>query len=437
MMQRIVILWTVLILYAAQVVAFPDSIGIAAVVDDQVISTVDLSERIALVIGTTGIPDTAETRARITSQVLRQLVDEKLQMEEAARSSITISDIEVRGGIARIEQQSNKPPGSLEQFLDSKGLSKPSFYAQVRAQLAWSQIVLKKVRPKVRISDQEIKSEIKRKENKANDAAKIPEVQIATIQLPVDSPTNEINVKKLADKLTGEIRSGANFEAVATQFSSGTHDTKATVPFWVELSQLDPIISTAIGKTAKGAITDPVRTANGYQIIKLIDMREAVKEAAKANSEASARTELAYKEILMTLKPDAERKEAELLLQMSKEVAKAPGKCEEKSMAGAGDLAALDFKVTLSRNVSENIPEKLRDIITKLKVGAVSDPIITPQGIHLFMLCERIDLPPSKALMEAQDDAIRQSIYQEKLELEAQKYLRNLRREAFIEIRTH
>ncbi len=104
-------------------------------------------------------------------------------------------------------------------------------------------------------------------------------------------------------------------------------------------------------------------------------------------------------------------------------------------MAGAGDLADMDFRVTLTRAVSSDLPDKLRDFLMKLKVGQASDPVITPQGIRIFMLCERIDLPSAMASPEQKDDDTRQAIFLEKMELEAQKYMRDLRREAFIEIR--
>jgi peptidyl-prolyl cis-trans isomerase SurA len=429
-----VILGMLMALLAGAALAEGGGIGIVAVVDDQVISSIDLNDRVALVMGTTNIPDTPENRARIVPQILRQLVDEKLQMEEATRDSISISDAKLREGIAMIEKQNGKEPGSLEQFLTDRGLSKLSMFAQVRAQMAWAEVVRKKVRPKIKISDQEVERYTRRKAAPAAAQAKIEEVLIAAIHIPVDAPQHEANVRKLAEKLASEIRAGASFEGVASQFSSSATGTKTTDPFWVETAQIDPAIAQALSKVAKGGISDPVRTPTGYQIIKLVDVRQSQVKDAAAPAE-DERAELAFKQILMTLKPDARPKEAELLLQLAKEVQQSPGKCEDKSMAGAGDLSDMDFRVTLTRALSGDLPDKLRDFLMQLKVGAASDPVITPQGIRLFMLCERIDLPAGKGTGSEHDDEAREAIYREKLELEAQKYLRDLRREAFIEIR--
>lgn len=428
------------------------SVDIAAVVNNQVISTLDLNERVAIVMNTAGIPDTPENRLRLTPQILRQLVDERLQLEEGERSSITIPDERVKDGIAQIERQSNRPAGSLEEFLTLRGLSKSSFYAQVKAQMTWADIVMKKIRPRIHISDQEVARYVARKSGNAGKTVKAAapeplarEVKISVLQLPVDSPQNELKMRKIAVKLAEEIHSGAKFEAVASQFSSSTGSTRIAEPFWVETAQMDPIIIKAITGLPNGGVSIPVRTANGYQIVKLVDSRKPQAPAKPAPAAAAdtaedavePRAELAYKQILMNLKPDAQEKEAELLLKLARSVAKAPGKCEDRAMAGADDLDMLDFTVTLTRALSDEMPEKLRDLLLMMKVGGVSQPIVTPEGIRLFMLCERIELPADKTPEKVASAAAstRQAIYAQKLELEAQKYMRDLRREAFVEIR--
>lgn len=423
------------------------SVDIAAVVNNQVISTWDLGERVAIVMQTTGIPDTDENRARLVPQILRQLVDERLQLEEGAREGITIPDERVKEGIAQIEAQSGKPPGSLMEFLAMRGLSKSAFEAQVRAQMTWADIVMKKIRPRIHISDQEVARYVARKSAPVGattpKAAAEPlgrEVKIAVLQLPVDSPQNELKIKKIAAKLAEEIHAGVKFEAVAAQFSSSTGNTHIAEPFWIETAQVDPLIVKAITGLAKGSVSDPVRTANGWQIIKLVDSRKPVKEAPKPQNEEDEReprAELAYKQILMHLKPDAQEKEAELLLKLAQQVAKSPGKCEDKTIAAAGDLSDFDFTVTLNRALSDQMPEKLRDLLMMMKIGTVSQPVVTPEGIRIFMLCERVELPADQNSMKVTSAAntTRQTIFAQKLDLEAQKFMRDLRREAFVEIR--
>lgn len=401
------------------------SIGVVAVVNDEVISSVDLHDRIQLILGSTHIEDTPENRKRIVPQAVRILIDEKLQMQEAASLSLAVGEDDIKGAIASIERRGGKAPGSLEQDLEARGLPKRSLYQQIKAQIAWSKVVAKQIRPKIRISDQEVE----RAQKRGSTGPAREEVQIATILLPVDKPANEANVKSLAEKLVNQIQGGAAFDEVARQFASSQPEA-----FWVEPSQLDPLISKAISSISNGGVTKPVRTMTGYQIVKLLDKRTSAPAATQTQKQA----EIAMKHITMTLKPDAPQKEAEVMLTVAKEVSKNPGTCLSNSIANIDDIGDLDIKVEFIRNLLSRLPDALRKIIEPLSVGQVSNPFATPEGIHIYMMCERIDLPDlvvAPAGEETPAEQVKNQIFAQRIELEAMKYLRNLRRDAFVDIR--
>jgi peptidyl-prolyl cis-trans isomerase SurA len=90
-----------------------------------------------------------------------------------------------------------------------------------------------------------------------------------------------------------------------------------------------------------------------------------------------------------------------------------------------------DIQVNFRREMMSALGPQLRDIVEKLPVGGVSEPYASREGIRLFMLCERVEKPGP--LADAEETKRR--LQQQKLELEAQKYMRNLRREASIEVR--
>src|SRR4030081_840756 len=98
-------------------------LGIAAVVNDEVISVFDLVSRVRMVMISSNIADTPETRQRIAPQVLRSLIDEKLQLQEAKRQSVTATDEELNKGLEQIEKQNNMRSGQLNEFLKARGLS--------------------------------------------------------------------------------------------------------------------------------------------------------------------------------------------------------------------------------------------------------------------------------------------------------------------------
>src|SRR5262249_6336005 len=106
--------------------------GIAAVVDDQVISVGDLGARIKMVMLSTNIGDSPESRARIANQVLRAMIDEKLELEEAKRQNVSATDTEVDKAIATIAKQNNLTAAQLDDVLKSHGVERSALTDQLK-----------------------------------------------------------------------------------------------------------------------------------------------------------------------------------------------------------------------------------------------------------------------------------------------------------------
>lgn len=392
--------------------------GIVALVNDEVISSLDVSSRLAFVLATTQLSDTPEVRERLKPQLLRSLLDEKLQLQEATRAGIEVTDRDVQAAIAGMEQQRGIPPGGMLERLDVLGVPKATFLDQLHAQLAWNKLVVRTLRSQVKISD----DEIDRERSKVRRSTGTKEVEIEVLALPVDRPENDAQVKALAGKLAAEIRAGAPFESVARAL--GGTQAQDIKPFWAAVDQLDPALAGALEQAQEGAITEPVRTLEGYTLAKLVGRRAG--QAVAGNY-----TEVVLKDILLKLKEDASPADAELMLSIGKEVARHPGNCSDTGIAGVKNLGDFDIGVQYQRETLEGLPEQLRGIVARLNVGGVSEPYASEDGIRLFMLCERVEKPGELE----NGEVVAQRLFQQKLELEAQKYLRNLRREATIDVR--
>ena len=117
------------------------TLNIAAIVNDDVISVYDLSQRIQMVIAFSRLPNTAETQRRIAPDVLRRLIAEKLRLQEAKRLNITIPDEQINNAIADLERQNKIPAGQMGQMLASHGIDLDSLKQQVNAELAWIEVV--------------------------------------------------------------------------------------------------------------------------------------------------------------------------------------------------------------------------------------------------------------------------------------------------------
>jgi|CXWL01.1.fsa_nt_gi peptidyl-prolyl cis-trans isomerase SurA len=399
------------------------ALNIAAVVGEQAISSFDVDSRVKFIIATTKISNTPDVLANIRPQVIRTLIDESLQLQEAGKNNINVDDKEVEQAIAGIETQRGMPAGGIANMLAASHVPEKTFKDQIRAQLAWGKLLGRTVRPRIKISDDEVALAQGHISSSEQEPINIKEVEVSVINLPVEKPQQEADAKKLIEKLHGELRKGANFEEVAKQFSAAG-DGKS---FWIRPAQLDPTIAQTLKNTKAGTFTAPIRTHDGFSIIKLLNVK-ANKSREKIGK---SHTEVTMKEILLKLKPTANEKEVDVLLKIGEEVSKNPGSCQEKGVANISNLDDFDIVVNFRKAALSELPTALRSISETLKINDVSIPFASAEGIRLYILCDRKEVAGTPANL----DKVKESLFRQKFDLEAQKYLRDVRREAFINIR--
>lgn len=393
-------------------------LGIVAIVNDEVITTMDVADRTAFILATTNLPNDPQAIQRMIPQITRQLIDEKLQLQDAARLGVTIDRGRIREAIEGIAARQNTTPEVLYAGLESKGISREVFDEQLKAQIAWQLILGRMVRPNVSVTDAEVERA------RLTDSLKLTaegaiEVEIVSLILPVNTPEEEEDTKELAEKLVTDLRNGASFEQVASQFG-----TANTTPTWVPLADLDPGLGNALKQAVPGSVSNPARTLDGYVIIKLLNRRGI--SSAEAND-----SQLLLKDILLALENDDSGSEADLSVEIAKEVAKNPGTCQSDGIDGLSGLEDMNITVQFVNASFSELSPTVQELVSNLSVGGVSQPFATPEGIRVMMLCERTDTPPEMASAEETYT----KLMNKKLELESQKYMRDLRRDAFIEFK--
>ncbi|EWY39970.1 peptidylprolyl isomerase [Skermanella stibiiresistens SB22] len=243
--------------------------GIAAVVNDDIISTSDLTARLQLALVSSGLPSTAETRQRLTPQVLRGLVDERLQLQEATRSNISVGEKEIGDAFARVAEQNRMDRDQLEKMLASQGVPRSTLESQIRSTIAWGKLVQRRLRPSIEIGQDEIDAVLQRIQANAGK----PEYLTAEIFLAVDTPDREDEIKRLADRLVEQIGQGASFPAVARQFSQSAGASNGGDLGWVQQGQLPDELDTVLRELRPGQASRPIRSLTGYHILLLRDQR--------------------------------------------------------------------------------------------------------------------------------------------------------------------
>lgn len=389
---------------------------IAAVVNDEVISVFDVVSRMRMIMISSNIADTPETRQKLFPQVLRSLIDEKLELEEAKRLNVTATDSEIDKALRQIEKQNNMKPGQLNEFLKARGIDRGALVDQLTAGIVWTKLVQRRTAETVNISDDEIDKAFKRAQEHAND----PESHVAEIFLGVDSPAQDAEVRGLAERLTQQMRQGARFSAIAQQFSQSATAAVGGDIGWVRADELPADLGKAVSQLQPGQLSPPIRTRAGYYLLLVIDRRTGTSGSEQSGvfdivqvvfplstqaSEATRRAAIAEAESVR-----AAAKDCPSLLKIGKE--KAP------QLSSEGKLLAA------------NISPQMRALVTKLPIGQPSEPIVQKNGVGVIMVCSK---PHGGGALTR--DEVAKSLLRQRLDTVARSYLRDLRRNAYVDVR--
>lgn len=393
-------------------------ISIAAVVNDQVISVADLASRIRMVMLSTSIPDTPDARQRLAAQVLRTLIDEKLQMEEAKRKNIAASDAEIQKAITSIEQQNNMKPGQLDAVLKANGIDRNALVDQVKASIVWAKLVRQIAADTDPVSDEEIDETLKRLKQNAN----LPESRVAEIFLAVDNPQQDDEVRTLAERLTAQMKQGARFAAVARQFSQSPTAAVGGDLGWIHPDELSPPLAKAVAQLQPGELSPPIRTAGGYYLMLVLDRRNAGRTSGEDD------TVLRIAQVVFPLGPQASEQARQAAFAAAQSVKSEATSCQDMMRIGKESGSQLSSEGDL--RVSQIAPT-MRSTVLALGVGHPSQPILQKNGVGVIMVCDKSDNKPVIPTREA----VAESLMSQRLDMLARRYMEDLRRAAYVDVR--
>ena len=393
---------------------------IAAVVNDEVISVADVRSRLRMVMLSSNLTDSPETRQRVAAQVLRTIVDEKLQLQEAKRQNVSATDEEINKAFTQIEKQNNMQPGQLDQVLKARGIERSALIEQLTASIVWAKLVRRLLSQTNVVSDEEIDYALKRAKETVNE----PQSRVAEIFLAVDNPQQEDEVRRLADRLTEQMKQGARFSAVAQQFSQSATAAVGGDIGWVRAEQLSPELGKAVAQMRPGELSPPIRTGAGYYLLLVVDRRSG-------RAAGPEETVLHVVKIVFPLSPqapEAMRRTTILEAQGAKATAK---NCEE--LLKIGKEKGSPQLSSEGRLRVEQIAPAMRNIVLGLEPGQSSQPIVQKNGVGVIMVCEKAAAPSSPTVPSRED--VGETLMRQRLDTLARRYMRDLRRTAFVDVR--
>ena len=393
----------------AAAVRAQEAMGIAAVVNDDAVSMLDVVERLDLVLATSGIDDGDEARRRWLPQVLEALIEERLVLQEGARAGLADLAIDREREYRRIEDNLGLAAGRLRDFMAFHGLSLESLDRQIEARVVLEALALRRLRAG-EVSEEDIDDALAR----LRAAAGEPAFLLAELFLAVDAPEDEPEIAATVARLRAAILEGASFAALARQFSQRASAADGGDLGWIAESRLAGRWRAAVPALAPGEVSQPLRVAGGFVLLLLRDRR------AGADDERIVVRRLFF--------PVAGEDERQAVLERARRRTEALAGCGSLDAAAAED-ERLEATPPLEARLGDLQPA-LREAVAPLEAGAASAPFAGEGGWHVAVVCERLGAAglPSR-------DEMRRLLEVERFDLAARGYLRDLRQRAFVEIR--
>ncbi len=388
--------------------------GIAAVVNDDVISFSDLRDRMAIAISAAGLQDSEEIRARLQPQVVQTLIDEKLKLQEAKRLELQVTEEELDEELRLMAERNSMTPEGFASMINGLGIPMSSLRDQMRADVAWRKVIQARLNRQVSISKDDIA--IRRDQIRQQQTQTAYLVQ--EIFLPVDDPSQSQQVEALARRLLEQIRQGAPFVAVAAQFSRGVGAQNGGSLGWVQPGQLAPELDAILPRIGVNRISPPVRTQDGWHLLAIRNVREP---------KAAENTKVSLKQLIFE---PVEGQSASERIAAAATAAKNIADCD--AMQAAIDASSSNLSSDMGEVTLGNLNPTFQAAVSNLSVGQISAPLNLGEIAALVMVCGREE----GDLTLPSDTEIENTLSLERLDLLQKRYLRDLRSAAYIDRRT-
>jgi peptidyl-prolyl cis-trans isomerase SurA len=407
-----------------------DADGVAATVNDEIISEYEVRQRMALFIATSGLQPNAEDLKRIRSQVMDKMEDEKLQLQEAVKKHVTVSPVEVDKAINGLLSQNHLTIDQLRTVLTNAGASELALREQMTAQLAWQKTVQEEYSDRVNVTPAQVDAEVQRYADGANK----PHFLVAEIFLPVSSPDQDAKVLKDANSIESQLQAGAPFEAVAHQFSQNPAAAQGGSIGWVHEGQLAKELDEALKQMKVGEVTSPIRSAGGYYILALQARQEPAGtkivdvQAAAANPDGS----LPLARLLLPLGASPTKEVVESGMQAANQIRAAFSGCDKlkaisEKMKGSVFMDLGNMKPT-------DLSPEIQKALMQTQAGQTTPPLLSEAGVELIARCDK-HVEAQHAYVLPTREQVEEELFDQQISALAQRYMRDLKREADVEVR--
>jgi len=397
--------------------AMPSVVKATAIVNGSVITQTDVQQRLALLAIANGGQIPQDQIQPLSEQVLRNLIDETLQIQAAKQDKIDVKQSDIDRTVARVADNVKKTPEQLADYLQANGSNIRSLRRQIEGEIAWRRLQQDKIEDSVSVGDDEVKAVI----DKLNASKGTEEYRVGEIYLAA-TPATQSQTLDNANKILAQLRQGASFAGYAREYSQSSSAAVGGDLGWVRPEQLPGPLASALEQMQPGSISNPIPVAGGFSIL-------AVQDTRKMGAPDPRDAILSLKQVSIAFPKGTTREAAEPIVARFADAVKSVGGC------GGAEKIAADFhgEVVSEDNVKmRDLPVALQNLMIPMQVGQATQPFGSlDEGVRTLVICGRDDVSPSAPSY----DEIYNQLNEERINSRAQRYLRDLRRDAVIEFR--
>lgn len=391
---------------------------VAAIVNDQVISTSDVQNRVRMAILSSGMEESPNLLKDLTPQILSVMIEEALQRQIAEKVGLKIQEGDIDYAIREIEQQNQMKQGELVSLLEKRGIPAQTIRSQVRSSTLWRDYIRARYGDYVQITQDQVDRKLEEIQARREE----PQILLGEILIAAETPDQESHALKMAQHLSDKIAKGARFSALAQQFSSAASAAKGGDIGWISENRLDRALSAFVQETPTGALSRPIRTHEGYVLMMVRDRRPAGESLEKD-------TFYTFRQLTFPLPKKPTQEDLYRTYARIQSLSQSAKSC---SVLDSLVVKQKGVKIQkISKASSRSMPFDLKKLLDGLSPGHASKPVLSPSGALLFMLCEREEYNPEAPSREA----IQTLLKGEELTKIAERELRNLKLAAFVDIR--
>ncbi len=397
--------------------AMPSVIKASAIVNGEIITQTDIDQRLALLAIANGSRLPADELDRLRQQVLRNLIDETLQIQAAKQAEITIKPADIDRTLARVSSNTKQSVEQLTAMLEANGSSIRTMRRQIEGEIAWTRLQRAKIESSVSVGEDEVKAVLDR----MNAAKGTQEFRVGEIFLSATAG-NETQTLSNANRILEQLRNGASFAGYARQYSEASTAAVGGDLGWVRPEQLPEPIAAQLRAMGPGQVSQPIPVQGGFSIV-------AVQDTRKILTADPRDAVLTLKQVSIGFPKGVSRQAAEPTVARFADAARNVGGC------GGADKIAADFNgemVESDQVKIRDLPPALQRIMLPLQVGQSTQPFGSiEEGVRILVICGRDEVDATAPTY----DEVFSQMNEERINLRARRYLRDLRRDAVIEFR--